>query len=156
MQDDMPTLMTGRDHRISMKFPRSINVAVVTLLASVFFVLACNGRFWQTFVEATGGFQVSNIPLYLNTFLIVVLLFNALLTLFYLRPVLKLVLTFLFMGTVSRCAMSHAALNILESVRGPAKRPTGMVMSAAYLLIHHVEPCSLKIQNARNRCHKCN
>ena len=82
-----------------MKFPQSMNVAVCTLVASVFFVVACNLRFWHTFIEATGGFLPRNIPLYLATFLILVLLFNALLTLFSFRPVLKPVLIVLFMAT---------------------------------------------------------
>jgi len=65
---------------VSMKFPQNIHMAVCTLTASVFFVLACNLRFWQTFIEATGGFLSRNIPLYAATFLILVLIFNAALT----------------------------------------------------------------------------
>jgi len=76
-----------------------MNMAVCTLAASLFFVLACNLRFWRTFVEATGGFLPGNIPLYLATFLILVLLFNALLTLLSFRPLLKPVLIFLFIAT---------------------------------------------------------
>ena len=82
-----------------MRFTQQMNVAVCTLMASVFFVLACNLRFWKTFVDATGGLLPRNIPLYLATFLILVLVLNALLTLFAFRPVLKPVLVFLFMAT---------------------------------------------------------
>lgn len=82
-----------------MKFTQQMNVAVCTLAASVFFVLACNLRFWRTFVEATGGFLPRNIPLYAATFLILVLVLNSLLTLLAFRPLLKPVLIFLFIAT---------------------------------------------------------
>ena len=48
-----------------------------------------NLRFWTTFVEATGGYLPRNIPLYIATFLILVLVLNALLTPFAFRPLLK-------------------------------------------------------------------
>src|SRR4249920_4000719 len=83
----------------SMKFPQHVNVAVCTLSASVFFVLACNLRFWHVFIGATGGFLWHNIPLYLGSFFIIVLILNALLTLFAFRWVLKPLLIFLFMAT---------------------------------------------------------
>jgi lipid A ethanolaminephosphotransferase len=76
-----------------------MNVAVCTLAASVFFVIACNLRFWHGFVDVTGGFSVGRVPLYLATFLILVLLFNALLTLLAFRPVLKPALIALFVTT---------------------------------------------------------
>lgn len=82
-----------------MKFAQQMNIAVCTLAASAFLVLACNLRFWRTFVEATGGFLPRNIPLYIATFLILVLVLNALLTPFAFRPLLKPVLTFLFIAT---------------------------------------------------------
>ncbi len=82
-----------------MKLPQQVNVATCTLTASVFFVLACNFRFWKTFVEATGGLLARNIPLYFATFLILVLVLNALLTLLAFRPILKPVLIFLFIAT---------------------------------------------------------
>ena len=85
--------------RESMKFPQSMNVAVCTLTASLFFVVTCNLRFWRAFIDATGGFSLGHVPLYLATFLILVLLFNVLLTLLAFRPVLKPVLIFLFMVT---------------------------------------------------------
>ena len=82
-----------------MKYFQQLNVAACTLAASVFFVVACNLRFWTTFVDATGGFLPRNIPLYLATFLILVLVLNTLLTLFAFRPVLKPVLIVLFIAT---------------------------------------------------------
>ncbi|HEY5929333.1 MAG TPA: phosphoethanolamine transferase domain-containing protein, partial [Burkholderiales bacterium] len=82
-----------------MKYFQQLNVAACTLAASVFFVFACNLRFWTTFVDATGGYLPRNIPLYLATFLILVLVLNALLTLFAFRLVLKPVLIVLFIAT---------------------------------------------------------
>jgi len=82
-----------------MSLPQRVNVAVCTLSAAVFLVLACNLRFWHVFIEATGGFLWRNIPLYLGSFLILVLILNALLTLFAFRWVLKPLLVFLFMAT---------------------------------------------------------
>ena len=82
-----------------MKFAPHVNVATCTLTASLFFVLACNVRFWKTFVEATGGLLARNIPLYVATFLILVLVLNALLTLLAFRLVLKPALIFLFIAT---------------------------------------------------------
>ncbi len=82
-----------------MKFAPHVNVATCTLTASLFFVLACNVRFWRTFVEATGGLLAGNIPLYVATFLILVLVLNALLTLLAFRLVLKPALIFLFIAT---------------------------------------------------------
>jgi len=81
------------------KYFQQLNVAACTLAASGFFVVACNLRFWTTFVDATGGYLPRNIPLYLATFLILVLVLNALLTLFAFRPVLKPVLIVLFIAT---------------------------------------------------------
>jgi lipid A ethanolaminephosphotransferase len=82
-----------------MRLTQQMNVAACTLAASVFFVLACNLRFWKTFVDATGGFQFRNLPLYLASFLILVLVLNTLLTLVAFRPVLKPFLIFLFIAT---------------------------------------------------------
>jgi lipid A ethanolaminephosphotransferase len=82
-----------------MRFTQQMNVAVCTLAASVFFVLGCNLRFWQTFIEATGGFQARNLPLYAATFLILVLVLNAMLTPLAFRSLLKPVLIFLFVTT---------------------------------------------------------
>lgn len=70
----------------------------LTLGASAFFVLAYNGTFWKTFVSATGGAQLGNVPVYAGAFLLLVLLFNAILTLFNFRFVIKPVLVALFLG----------------------------------------------------------
>lgn len=82
-----------------MQFPRKLDLAVGTLAASAFLVLACNLSFWKTFIQATGGFHASLIPLYAGTFLILTLYLNALLTLVTFRPLFKPVLVVLFLVT---------------------------------------------------------
>ncbi|KQQ33105.1 hypothetical protein ASF61_12435 [Duganella sp. Leaf126] len=71
----------------------------LTLAASVLLVLAYNFAFWKTFVLATGGFQLSNIPLYLGAFAMLALVFNACLSLVAFRYLLKPVLIVLFFLT---------------------------------------------------------
>ena len=82
-----------------MLFPKKLDLSTGTLLASSFLVLACNGAFWRTFIEATGGLHVSHLPLYLATFLILALFLNALLTLVTFRPLFKPLLVGLFLVT---------------------------------------------------------
>jgi lipid A ethanolaminephosphotransferase len=76
-----------------------VNAATCTLVASVFLVIAYNLRFWQTFFEATGGVSLRNVPLYVATFLILVSIFNALLTVLAFRPIIKPVLIAIFLAT---------------------------------------------------------
>ncbi len=96
-----------------MKFPHQMNVAACTLTASVFFVLAFNLRFWNTFIEATGGLQARNLPLYAATFLILVLVLNAMLTPLAFRPLLKPALIFLFVATsLASYFMNHYGVAI--------------------------------------------
>jgi lipid A ethanolaminephosphotransferase len=75
-----------------------IGAPTLTLGASAFLVLAYNGSFWKTFLSATGGARLGNLPLYLGAFLALVLLFNTILTLVNFRFVIKPVLTVLFLG----------------------------------------------------------
>src|SRR5262245_50757212 len=84
-----------------MQFPKKLDLATGTLLASSFLVLACNGAFWRTFIEATGGFQAIHLPLYAATFLILTLYLNAILTLVTFRPLFKPVLIVLFLVTAA-------------------------------------------------------
>jgi lipid A ethanolaminephosphotransferase len=65
------------------------NIAVFTFAISLLLVFAYNARFWQAFFQATGGFSLVNLTLYLGTSLILILSFNAALTLFAFRLVLK-------------------------------------------------------------------
>ena len=82
-----------------MQLKLRVNAATCTLIASVFLVIAYNRRFWQAFFEATGGISLGNVPLYVATFLILVALFNALLTVLSFRLILKPVLVALFLAT---------------------------------------------------------
>ncbi|TWI60338.1 lipid A ethanolaminephosphotransferase [Pseudoduganella lurida] len=78
------------------RLPR-ISAPLLTLGASAFLVLAYNLNFWKTFVSATGGAQLGNLPVYLGAFVALVLLFNAILTLVNFRFVIKPVLIALFL-----------------------------------------------------------
>ncbi len=78
-----------------------INAAVFTLIASVFLVLAYNTAFWRAFFDATGHLSVANVPLHAGSFLLIVVLFNAVLTLINFRYLLKPVLIALFMVTAA-------------------------------------------------------
>ena len=74
-----------------------VNAAVFTLIASAFFVLACNFTFWRVFLDATGGIGFRNLPLDVATALIFIALFNSALTLVNFRPIIKPVLVTLFL-----------------------------------------------------------
>ena len=80
------------------RLPR-VNVHYLTLAASAFFVLMYNFSFWKTFFVATGGFQLANVPLYIASFTLLTLTFNACLTLFSFRYVIKPLLILLFFVT---------------------------------------------------------
>ena len=83
-----------------MKFkplPR-LGAPLLPLYASAFLVLAYNFTFWKTFALATGGANLANVPVYAGAFLLLVLLFNAILTLLNFRFVIKPVLVLLFIG----------------------------------------------------------
>ena len=82
-----------------MKYFHRSNPAVFTLTASVFLVIAYNGSFWSRFFEVTGGITFSNALLYAASFLILVLLFNALLTVIAFRSLFKPVLSLIFCVT---------------------------------------------------------
>ncbi|WP_363510943.1 phosphoethanolamine transferase [Burkholderia sp. LMU1-1-1.1] len=78
-----------------------VHVQHLTLAAAAFFVLLYNFSFWQTFFVATGGLQLANVPLYIASFTLLTLAFNAFLTLFSFRYVIKPVLILLFFVTAS-------------------------------------------------------
>lgn len=83
-----------------LRVPR-VHVQYLILAVAAFFVLVYNFSFWQTFFVATGGFQLVNVPLYLASFTLLALAFNAFLTLFSFRYVIKPVLILLFFVTAS-------------------------------------------------------
>ncbi|MES2018428.1 MAG: phosphoethanolamine--lipid A transferase [Pseudomonadota bacterium] len=76
-----------------------IGPATLTLLASTFLVAAYNTAFWRNFLIATGNFSLGHVPLIAGSFVVIVMLFNAFLTLASFRYVLKPVLIALFLAT---------------------------------------------------------
>jgi lipid A ethanolaminephosphotransferase len=75
-----------------------VSASLLTCAASAFFVLAYNFSFWKTFLAATGGARLANLPIYLGAFVALVLVFNTALTLLNFRFVIKPVLIVLFLG----------------------------------------------------------
>ena len=73
--------------------------AVLTLSASFFLAAACNSAFWRGFFSATGGVSMSHLPLIAGSFVLIVMLFNACLTLVSFKPVLKPLLAALFIAS---------------------------------------------------------
>lgn len=78
--------------------PPRLGAPLLTLLASAFLVLAYNLSFWKTLFAATGGARIANLPVWLGAFAVLVLFFNAALTLVNFRFVIKPVLALLFLG----------------------------------------------------------
>jgi lipid A ethanolaminephosphotransferase len=70
----------------------SVSPAALTLIASTFLVAACNSAFWRNFVDALGHLTLARVPLIVGSFVLIVMLFNAFLTLVSFRHVLKPVL----------------------------------------------------------------
>lgn len=84
-----------------MKVPgkRSIPSVLLPLLASLFFVAGYNATFWASFVRATGGAGLAQLPLQLGVFILISLIFAAGLTSINFPRVLKPVLILLFLAT---------------------------------------------------------
>ncbi|RJX33705.1 MAG: phosphoethanolamine--lipid A transferase [Oxalobacter sp.] len=83
------------------------NPVIFTLAASIFLALAYNATFWNRFFEVTGGVSYKNIPFYVATFLIMVLVFNAFFTAIAFRPLIKPVLTLIFCTTAFAAYFMH-------------------------------------------------
>jgi len=73
--------------------------AALSLLASIFIVAASNSAFWRGFLSATGGLTISHLPLITGSFVLIVMLFNACLTVVSFKHVLKPVLAALFIAS---------------------------------------------------------
>ncbi len=80
-----------------------IHASVLTLVASAFLVAACNAAFWRSFFDATGRVSLAHLPLHIGSFILIVLLFNACLTVVNFRFVIKPVLVLLFLATSTTC-----------------------------------------------------
>lgn len=78
---------------------KEIRSEYVTLTAAAVLCSLYNKKFWTTFFGATGGWTIDGLPLHISSFLIIVMLFNAALTLVSFRYVLKPVLIVLFLLT---------------------------------------------------------
>ncbi|WP_371867926.1 phosphoethanolamine transferase [Pseudoduganella rivuli] len=82
-----------------MRFSPRISAPLFSVVASSFLVLAYNQAFWQRFLMATGGFSFGNLPLLVATFALLVLVFNACLSLINFKPVIKPVVMLLLVVT---------------------------------------------------------
>jgi lipid A ethanolaminephosphotransferase len=80
------------DDKVDKIFARRISAPVVTLAVAILMASISNGKFWSTFADATGGVSLANLPLLAGAFLIIVLFFNACLTMASFRYVAKPVL----------------------------------------------------------------
>jgi lipid A ethanolaminephosphotransferase len=100
-----------------MKSPWRLSAGVLPLAASVFLVVACNFRFWKVFTEATGGLGWDTIPLHIGVFVILTLIFNALLIVVTLPQVIKPVLIALFLATsLASYFMNEYGISIDEAM----------------------------------------
>ena len=78
-----------------------VDAAMFCLIAAVFLTVAYNASFWRGFVHATGELSLSHLPLHAGCFMLVVLLFNACLTLINFRYLFKPVLIALLLATAT-------------------------------------------------------
>lgn len=96
-----------------MSFSPRISAPLFTVAASSFLVLVYNQAFWHRFLQATGGFTPGNLPLLAATFALLVLLFNACLSLVNFRPVIKpVVMALLVMTSAAAYFMDQYGVQI--------------------------------------------
>lgn len=94
-----------------------LNAAGFTLIASLFIVAVYNTSFWRAFIDATGHLSLAHLPLQVGCFILIVLLFNAFLTLINFRYVFKPVLTVLLLTTAATSYfMNHYGTQIDRSM----------------------------------------
>lgn len=84
---------------LKISLPRRVGAAQLTLAVSVLLAAVYNLKFWETFTLATGGLSFGNLPLHVAAFVLVVLIFNAFLTMASFRFVIKPVLIGLLVAT---------------------------------------------------------
>lgn len=76
--------------------PRQINASLLVLLFALFLTAGLNAHFWSGLSSAVGGATVANWPLLIGAFAIIVLFFNAVLTLvsfpYIVKPILIVML----------------------------------------------------------------
>jgi lipid A ethanolaminephosphotransferase len=78
---------------------KTFSAPQLVITVSAFLAAVYNVQFWKTFALATGGVSLHNLPLHIAAFALVVLIFNACLTLVSFRFVIKPVLIFLLVAT---------------------------------------------------------
>ena len=78
---------------------RSIPSVLLPPLAATLIVAGYNFTFWASFVRATGGLGLAQLPLQIGMFLLITLIFSACLATINFRHVIKPVLIFLFVAT---------------------------------------------------------
>lgn len=94
-----------------------ISAPLLTLAASAFLASAYNLTFWRSFIEAIGHLTPGHLPLLAGSFLLIVLLFNAFLTVVSFRLIIKPVLIGLFCVTaVISYFMNHYGVQIDKSM----------------------------------------
>jgi lipid A ethanolaminephosphotransferase len=124
---------------VTIKFAPRISAPLFTLAASVFFVAAYNFSFWQRFLFATGGFSIGNVPLLLATFALLVLVFNACLSLVNFRPIIKpLVIALLLTTSAATYFMNQYGTQIdkamIQNVVETDVREAGELLSIKMIL----------------------
>jgi lipid A ethanolaminephosphotransferase len=98
---------------MTMHFAPRLKPWTLSLLASAFLATAYNIPFWTSFVQATGRISLERLPLHLGSLLLVILIFNAALTLLNFRYVLKPALTVLFMtAAATSYFMAHYGIQV--------------------------------------------
>lgn len=73
-------------------FARRVDAPLLTLAVALLLASLGNLKFWTIFIQAAGGASLANLPLLIGAFLIVVLFFNACLTMASFRYIAKPVL----------------------------------------------------------------
>lgn len=84
--------------RVNKIFLKRIDAPIVVAIVALLLAAASNTKFWSTFTSAAGGLSLASLPVLAGAFLIVVLFFNACLTLTSFRFVVKPVLILILLG----------------------------------------------------------
>ena len=100
------------DTRVEKLFARRVDAPVLTLAVALLLASASNQTFWSTFTQATGGASLDRLPLLAGAFLMLVLFFNACLTMASFRYVAKPVLIALIL-TASAASYFMATYGIV-------------------------------------------
>jgi lipid A ethanolaminephosphotransferase len=116
-----------------MKLPR-IHSAFLPLTAATFLVLIYNFSFWKSFTAATGGFKLANLPVYLGSGVLLVLVFSGVLALVNFRHLFKPVLiALLLLSAMTAYFMSQYGIvvdaSMVQNVMETDAREAGELLS---------------------------